>query len=287
MDSNRSDTGGRTIVLGPAFGDNLVTRQPVAFRHELLAEPALELAAIADLADSLGPDSVTCEDADRPLVYADGAPEPKRVRRPGDVVRDLDDNRSWLTLLNIEQSPRYRALIDGQLDRLAAQCGLPPRALRRRMGFVFASSPGSVTGAHFDIEHSLLLQLRGNRVLTFGEFADQGSRDHEVSRYWNGSYGKLTSLPVRPQDMTIGPGDGVYIPPYRPHWLHNGDRASLSLTITFFTRDNDRESLAQAFNERARKLGLTPRREGESPVRDRMKATAMRGAAAARRIGRR
>lgn len=287
MERNHTEAWGRTIALGPGFRNHLVTRQPVAFRHGLLAEPALELDAIAELADSLGPESVTCEDADRPLVFADGAPEPQRVRRPGDVVRALDENGSWLTLLNIEQHPRYRALVDDQLDRLAGQCDLPPRALRRRMGFVFASSPGSVTGAHFDIEHSLLLQLRGNRVLTFGEFADQGSRDREVSRYWNGSYGKLTSLPVRPLDLAIGPGDGVYIPPYRPHWLHNGDRASLSLTITFFTRDNDRESAVQAFNERARKLGMTPHREGESAARDLMKQNVMRAAAAARRIGRR
>ncbi len=220
--------------------------------------------------------------AERPLVYADGAPEPPRARHAGDLVRNLDENGSWLTLLNIEQDPRYRALIDAQLDPLAGRCGLEPAALRRRMGFVFASSPRSVTGAHFDVEHSLLLQLRGRRVLSFGRFADDDVREQELHRYWHGSYGKLTAMPVHSHDVEIGPGTGVYIPPLRPHWLNNGDAASLSVTITFYTRDNEAETLVHAFNEKLRRLRMTPRRPGESAARDAVKVALMRGASAVR-----
>ena len=31
--------------------------------------------------------------------------------------------------------------------------------MRKRVGFVFVSSPNSVTPVHFDIEHSLLMQV--------------------------------------------------------------------------------------------------------------------------------
>jgi hypothetical protein len=122
-----------------------------------------------------------------------------------------------------------------------------------------------------------LLQLRGNRVLSFGEFADVATRDAEIRRYWNGSYGKLTSMPIPTHDLEIGPGDGVYIPPFRPHWLHSGPASSLSLTITFFTKDNEIETRVQAYNERMRTFGLSPRREGESAARDRLKSATMRG----------
>ena len=271
-----------SLDWGSAFWAHVKDRTPLAFRHSLAEHPALDREAIAQLAESLGEESVTCEAAIKPLVYADGAPEPGRAKRAAEVVRTLDENESWMTLLNIEQHPRYRALIDDQLDNAARRYGIDPSALRRRMGFIFASSPHSVTGAHFDIEHSLQLQLRGNRTLNFGKWPDQATRDREVSRYWNGSYGKLTTMPTPLAEFAVGAGDGMYIPPYTPHWLVNGDATSLSLTITFFTRDNESESLVQAFNERLRKLGLHPRREGESAFRDSAKVEVMRAYSAAR-----
>jgi hypothetical protein len=265
------------LDLGPEFERHVNAREPLVFRHELPSAPELALESIAQLADALGEKSVVREDAERPMVCAQGAPEPAHLANAGDVVRALDENGSWMTLLNIEQLPAYRAFIDVVLDGSAGPAGMRASSLRRRMGFVFASSPNSVTGAHFDVEHSLLLQLRGNRVLSFGEFPDADIRDLEIRRYWNGSYGKLTAMPIHTHDVSLGPGVGAYIPPFRPHWLCNGPASSLSLTITFFTRDNERETLAQACNERLRKLGMSPHRVGESATRDRMKVAIMRG----------
>jgi hypothetical protein len=271
---------GPALGLGPEFPRHLRSREPLPFRHRLVDHPALQRAAIVELAGRLPTESVTQEAAVKPLVYADGAPEPTRTAAAADLVRNLDSNEAWLTLLNVEQDAQYRALIDEQLDALAGALHVPPRDWRRRMGFVFASSPGSVTGAHFDIEHSLLLQLQGRRKLGFGDWPDDETRDREISRYWRGSYGKLTTLPVPRQELTVEAGDGVYIPPYRPHWLYNGDAASLSLTITFFTRENEDESLVQACNERLRKLRLHPRPYGRSPALDRFKVAVMRARAA-------
>jgi hypothetical protein len=283
MSARIDDRPFEVFDLGWGFQRKLAVPEPVAFRHGLPNHPDFSVEAIAQLADALGEESVTREAAERPLVFADGAPEPPKVANAGDVVRSLDENGSWMTLLNIEQHPRYRVLVDGAVNDFADQAGLRRTALRRRMGFVFASSPNSVTGAHFDVEHSLLLQLRGRRVLSFGEFPDDETRDHEIRRYWNGSYGKLTAMPVHTHDVAIGPGDGVFIPPFRPHWLHNGPASSLSVTLTFFTRTSETVTLVQACNERLRALGVSPRREGESAARDRMKAAVMRGYRLARR----
>jgi hypothetical protein len=264
------------LELAPDFAAHLASRTPLPFRHRIHLHPALEQESIAQLAEALGEESVTCEDAEKPLVFAQGAPDPAYVTRAAEIIRNLEVNRSWVTLLNVEKNPAYRQLIDEWIDDSMRVRGVDPTGLRRRMGFIFASSPHSVTGAHFDIEHSLLLQVRGHRTLSFGIFPDAATREREVRRYWNGSFGKLTTMPTHSFDVPVGPGDGVYIPPYRPHWLRNGDETSLSLTITFFNRDNDIESLAQAFNERLRKLGVQPRPEGQSPLRDRGKAGAMR-----------
>lgn len=271
------DTGGR-------LGAHLAARRPLALRHGLPEHPLLGLDAIADLAEALGPDSISAEKAEKSLIASDGAADAREVRAIGEQIRALAANDSWFTLLHIEQVPAYRALVDELVDELARQAGVGPGTLRRRMGFVFASSPRSVTSAHFDIEQSFCLQLRGHRRLGLGRFADEAERDREVRRYWGGSsYGRLAEMPEQTEELALGPGDGAYIPPYTPHWLSNGDATSLSLTITFFNRDNEDESLVQAFNEKVRRTGLSPRPYGVAPHRDRAKAGAMRGYAALRR----
>lgn len=256
MDRMKAPTG---RIEAPAdFGTQVRTRTPVAFRHRLADEPDLSFDAVSRLADDLGPDSVTSEAAVKPVLVPDEAAVPVKTGQPSRLIEDLERSESWLTLLNIEQNERYRRLVDTELDALAVRSGLRPRSWRNRSGFVFTSSPGSVTPAHFDIEHSLLLQLRGHRTLHFGSFADQDVRTTEIRRYWNGSFGRIAEMPVAGGSFDIGPGDGVYIPPYTPHWLINSDAASLSLTLTFFDRSNDRESCVQVVDERLRRMGREP-----------------------------
>ena len=269
--------------LGPEFGARLDTRTPVPFRHGMHEHPQFGLDEIARLAEALPGGSISAESAEKPLVAGDSGPTALSVSAIGDQIRHLADNDSWFTLLNIEQDPTYRGIVNEVIEGMAANAGLDPRGLRRRMGFVFASSPGSVTSAHFDIEHSFLLQLQGQRTLSYGVFPDRATRDDEVRRYWNGSFGRLAEMPEHVLDLELQPGSGAYIPPYHPHWIRNGDATSLSLTVTFFNRDNADESMAQAFNERIRKVGLKPRPYGQSAARDRIKVSAMRAYGATKR----
>jgi hypothetical protein len=268
---------------GPGFVEKLASRTPATFAHRLQEHPMLGLEQIAQLAEKLPAGSISAESAEKPLVSGVTEPGEIPVTRIGDQIRGLAGNDSWFTLLNIEQDPAYRHLVDEIVEGMAASATLDPRRLTRRMGFVFASSPHSVTAAHFDIEHSFLLQLQGHRTLSYGGFRTKEGREEEVRRYWNGSFGRLAELPEHEFDVQLGPGVGAYIPPYQPHWLENADATSLSITVTFFNRDNADESMAQAFNERVRKLGLNPRAYGDSPARDRLKTTAMRTYGAVKR----
>lgn len=267
--------------LGPkvdrSFAEKLRERTPTPYTHDLVGDPRFTLDAIAELGDELGTDSISAETATKPMVSSDaGASLALAVDSIADQIRKLAANDSWFTLLNIEQSPRYRDLVDEVVDGIAEQADLDPRSLRRRMGFVFASSPGAVTAAHFDIEHSFLMQLEGHRRLGFGRWSGTEQRDHEVHRYWNGSFGRIEEMPEQVAEFELNPGDGAYIPPYNPHWLSNGDSTSLSLTITFFDRSNEDESMVQAFNEKLSRRGMHPRSYGAAPGRDRAKATFMR-----------
>jgi JmjC domain len=260
----------------PGFPAAYRASTPIAVEHSLANHPLLALDAVADLADWLPRDSVICDTADQPLLVPEGGPPRGSEPRPGDVIRHLDEKRSWLTLLNIEQHAPYRELMDSCLDQVAAVIERRRGDMRRRAGFIFVSSPRSVTPAHFDIEHSLLLQISGHKEVTVGRFATVAMEQHERNRYWDGHHGRVENLPVAIGTHDLAPGRGVYIPPVCPHWVRNGDAISVSMTLTFFSSDSERDQLVEAFNARLRRLRVHPRPQGRSPQVDAVKAGAMR-----------
>lgn len=258
------------------FREAFTARRPVKFTHRLVDHPLLEIGPIADLANRLAADSVVCEAAVKPLLVPEGGPPRGAEPRPGDLIRDLERSRSWLTLLNIEQDPAYKELVGTVLDEAEPLVDAFPGDMRRRVGFIFVSSPNSVTPAHFDIEHSLIMQVRGSKTLTFGEFETRDAEEREVERYWSGSHGRVDSLPRESVSYVLQPGVGAYIPPITPHWVHNSDAPSVSVTVTFFTRDTEDDTLIQALNAHLRKLHVSPRSPGRSRSVDKAKVAAMR-----------
>jgi hypothetical protein len=287
-EGERTTTAGGLMRLhGTGFGEAFRRRQPVQFGHALANHPLFTLGGIADLADALPRDSIIYDTADQALLAPKGGPPRGALDRPGDVIRHLDENRSWLTLLNIEQHSAYATLMNDCLDEVEPNISARGVDMRKRAGFIFVSSPNSTTPAHFDIEHSLIMQVRGQKRLTFGRFETPEAERHEVLRYWNGSHGRIEALPPEFAAFDLTPDVGVYIPPITPHWVRNGDAVSISVTLTFFTPDTDRESLVQAFNARLRRMHRSPKWPGESPLVDRAKVAFMRTYALRRHLRRR
>jgi len=259
------------LPLGGAFPD-----QPAQFVHSLHGDARLTLEAIADLADRLPRESVICDTASQPLLAPQGGPPRGALARPGDVIRNIEDANAWLTLLNIEADPAYAELMNTMLDTLEPGMRDRQGPMRNRVGFIFVSSPNSVTPAHFDIEHSLLMQVSGTKAVSFGHFATEESRRRELERYWDGSHGRIEDLPPELALYPLTPGRGVYIPPVEPHWVHNGPAISTSVTLTYFTDATQRENMIDAFNARLRALHLHPRQPGRSAPVDATKVAAMR-----------
>lgn len=269
--------------MAPDFATRLDRREPQSFRHGLADHPLLSLDAIAELATRLPDESVTAELAAKPLVHSQSDSTRRLDRRVvAEQIRDLENNDAWFNLLNVEQVPDYRDLVDSIVREVALSGGLDPDSIGKRMGFVFASSPGAVTSAHFDIEQSLCMQLRGTRTLGLGRFDDDDHREREVKRYWEGVYGRLDEMPEQTRSEELAGGVGVYIPPFTPHWITNHGALSLSMTVAFFTRDNTDEAAVQVLDRHLRRLRLDPPPYGTRPRVDRAKAAAMRGVAAVR-----
>lgn len=260
------------------FREAVRARQTVRLSHTLQDHPLLGRLPIAELADRLAKDSVICERAKKPLLMPQGGPPRGAEPRPGDLIRDLDHSESWLTLLDIGQDPLYEELVDSCLDEVEPLVNARrPDDMRNRVGFVFVSSPNSITPVHYDIEHSMILQISGSKTLIVGEYPDEAARHHELQRYWlDGSHGRMESVPPERERYELSPGVGVYIPPFVPHWVHNSNLPSLSVTLTFYTRDSEDDIILQIVNSRLRRIGLSPRRPGESPRLDHAKVAMVR-----------
>jgi len=190
----------------------------------------------------------------------------------------LHDANAWLTLLMVEDDPGMAEIMNTHLDQLeagmAAERG-KRATLRKRVAFVFVSSPNSVTPVHFDIEHSLLMQVSGSKTVSIGRWGSAAARRHEIDRYWDGSHGRIETLPPEEAVYTVTPGRAVYIPPGTPHWVHNGPDISLSVTLTYFTAATVRENRVESFNAHLRRRHMNPREPGRSAAVDTAKVGAL------------
>jgi Cupin superfamily protein len=275
-------------TIGQIAFDDAFPGQAAGFTHELHLDDRLTLASVADLADRLPRRSVITDTAGQPLLVPHGGPPRGALERPGDVIRDLHNANAWLTLLNVEDDPGMAEIMNSQLDQLEsamiARRGKRRGKMRKRVAFIFVSSPNSVTPVHFDIEHSLLMQVSGKKTVSIGRFQSDAARRHEMDRYWDGSHGRIETLPPEVATYTLTPGRAVYIPPNTPHWVHNSPNISLSVTLTYFTAATVRENRVEDFNSHLRRRHLKPREPGHSTTIDTAKACAMGAWAIGRRL---
>ncbi len=270
-----SSPGQFSKTIGQIAFDDAFPGRSVGFVHDLPLDDRLTLPSVADLADRLPRRSVIADTAAQPLLVPQGGPPRGALERPGDVIRDLHNANAWLTLLNVEQDPGMAELMNTNLDQLESGIIAKQGKMRRRVAFVFVSSPNSVTPVHFDIEHSLLMQVSGSKTVSIGRFENDAVRRHEFDRYWDGSHGRIETLPPEVATYPLTPGRAVYIPPGTPHWVHNGPDISLSVTLTYFTAATVRENRIEDFNSRLRRRHMKPREPGRSTTVDTAKICAM------------
>jgi hypothetical protein len=278
----RTDAGPARL-LDLTGGADAIGRREFGVRHQLAGHQLLSLEALAELADALPAGAVEKHEARQPLLVPGGAADTVDPGRPSDTVRTIETNGRWMVLWNIEQVPRYRALLDAILDE--ARPLVPPRegAMGRREAFLFLSAPDAVTPVHFDPEHNFLLQIRGVKEIQVGRFPDRDWELAELDRYHDGGHRNLDRIPPRSSTFVMHPGEGVYMYPWAPHWVHNGPEVSVSLSITFRTRLSERHERVHLFNRRLRKRGYRPTPAGVSDRLDRAKAGATAFLAWARR----
>ncbi len=252
------------------------SHHPLALGHKLVDHPALTAAAIAALAGRLPARAVEVHESDQPRVVPGGAAD--RGVPAAEALRDIAENRKWMVLWFIEQVREYREILYACVREVAQIVGKHDGGVcpRRQEAFLFVSSPGATTPVHFDPEQNLLLQIAGTKKIWIGEFGDAAAGSRELLRYYDGGHRNLERMPGGGEQLFhLRPEDGVYIPPFAPHWVQNGPEPSISLSLTFRSRASERRECVYELNSRLRRLGFQPRPPGEHGVIDRIKTAAL------------
>jgi hypothetical protein len=259
--------------------------EPARLRHGLDSHPLLTLEALATLAETLDPQSIEYNRSDIGVgTLPDRAPS--NGLGIGDTIRTIAENRSWAVLKNIEAVPAYRELLHGLLAELDADVRRTTGPMLAMQGYIFVSSPGSVTPYHFDPEHNILLNLVGEKTMHAFPAGDQRfAAQEEHERYHAGGH---RGLPWRDEfagqalAVPLGPGDAVLMPVMAPHYVTVGPEPAISLSITWRSEWSYREAEAHAANRWLRARGMTPRMPPRWPDHAHAKSFAWR---AARKLG--
>jgi hypothetical protein len=247
----------------------IATQTPLAFRHRIADEPLLELDTLASTAAQMPPGWLLAQRACKEFVC--DVAQPKPDGSPADVVRNLADNDCTMRLYHLELVGPYRdlgrRLIDGVERRVADVEG----GITDHSDSAFLASVGAITPVHTDRHHNLLLQVTGIKDVFIGTFPDPERSQREIERsFWTESL-MPTELPPDVTTFRMGPGDGVYVPPYAFHWTTVLDGPSVALSAGWSTAGTDRTELVIGVNKSLRRLGLRPRPPGQRRRTDRGK----------------
>lgn len=252
--------------------------QPHILTHSLTSHPLLEIEALAQLAEGLPASSVEYNRGDLP-IGVDGKPGPNGLTI-AETIRKVAEAESWAVLKNIEQVPAYEVLLHGLLEEIRPEIEAATGAMLKPQGFIFVSSPNSMTPYHFDPEHNILLQIRGSKVMT--QFPAGDTRfvpDEAHETYHSGGPRELKwddAMLPHGTEFALSPGEALFVPVMAPHFVRNGPAPSVSLSITWRSEWSYRESDARTLNGILRAKGFAPTAPGRFPHQNYAKAYAYR-----------
>ncbi|ANI78342.1 cupin-like domain-containing protein [Sphingobium sp. EP60837] len=247
--------------------------------HGLAGHPLLSIEALAGLAERMPAASVEYNLGKLPLGVR---PEdtPSNGLSLGETIRTIETNGSWAVLKNVERDAAYGALLDAALAELAPLVEARTGAMLNREAFIFLSSPGSVTPFHMDPEHNILLQIRGEKVMTVFPAGDEELVPALQSEAFHaGGHRNLVwreDFHGRGMAVKLLPGDAIHVPVKAPHFVENGTGVSVSLSVTWRSERSVAESELHGLNALMRRRGLPTGRIGARPERQGVRRLAYR-----------
>jgi hypothetical protein len=253
-----------------AFRENF-NRQPFFIRHHLAGHDLFALPRLIELAKRLPKEFVEYNAGNIP-VSQDPNLTPQNGMSIEETIHRIEECQSWMVLKNVEKDSAYAELLNGCLDEVQ-KCSEPYAAgMSKREGFIFISSPNSITPYHMDPEYNFLLQIRGKKTMSVFDGNDRSIlTEQELEQYLSGGHRNLTfkdEFQPKARECELNPGVGLHVPVTAPHWVKNGNEVSISFSITFRAPASERRTIVYTTNAYLRKHGLNPKPYGQSVWRD-------------------
>lgn len=262
-------------------------RRPFTIQHSLVNHPLFTLPSLIELSRRLPESNIRYNRGDIPAdqqIYT----APKTDLSIEETIRQIEQCRSWMVIRFVEQDPVYCDLLDQCLDEIQPLSDCITPGMFKREGFVFITSPGSITPFHADPEHNFLLQIRGKKTASLFDVSDRTIVSEEsLESYLSGEPFKgefKDEYQQKAFEFDLSPGDGLHFPQNWPHWVKNGDEVSISFSITFRSAKSERTSIIYNVNHTLRRRGFNPTPYGKSPLKDAAKFHAFRAARRAKKL---
>jgi Cupin-like domain len=243
--------------------------------HPLFAIPRLARVAASILERGNADNFVVLDNASAHpgTKFKDTYPQDKLVG----AIDGLGVPGRWLKLTRMEQvDPDYQILLSKIIGELEILSGVPLRAeITWSSMTAFIAAPFTVTPYHIDHESNFLFQIRGEKEICLFDPMDRAIlTESDIETFYLGDVEAATYRPELQHNGTIyllDPGRAVHHPPLAPHWVKNGGSLSVSISIGFCLKSLDLRARVYQTNAGLRRLGLRPRKPGESPLGDWLK----------------
>jgi hypothetical protein len=253
-------------------------------RHQLCGHPLLEFSRLERLIHGLPPDKVEYHSGKVGFTVQKKL-YPSNGLSISDTIRRLEEVPSWIAVRNVEADPEYRELVRSLVEEVRGQlpglaCERSMRDMHRLYGFIFISSPGTVTPCHVDDEHSFLMQVRGTKQIAMWDEEDRSVMSEEQAEsmlefYHDDNYDcylpyQEEFLP-RAEMFDLTAGEALHFPFGAPHWVRNGKEVSITFSVAFRSLRAEQQAIVYHVNKKLRRFGIQPTPPFQSGWRDSVK----------------
>jgi hypothetical protein len=195
------------------------------------------------------------------------------MKSADETLRNIKDAGAWMSLLNVQTDDVYRTLVDAVLDSVKPEVDRIDPGMCYRGGWIFVTSPKTVTPFHMDFEHNFILQIHGRKRLYVWEPTDTVAVSEHARELFH--YKRSRDLIVWREELRerahvfdLEPGQGAFMPTTSPHMVENGEGPSITASFTFYTDWTRKRANLYRAHGRLRELGISPPAIGTLPPLD-------------------
>jgi hypothetical protein len=201
-----------------------------------------------------------------PMLYPNG-------KSAAETLSDVAHAKAWTSLLNVQTDDLYRTLVDEVLDDVKPQVDRVDPGMLYRAGWIFVTSPRTITPFHMDKEHNFILQIQGKKRLYVWEPDDIATLTEEARDLFHFNHSRdlvvwREELRARAHVFDLEPGMGAYMPSTSPHLVENGDGPSITASFTYYTDATRRNARLHVLHQRQRERGRQPAPVNARPLMD-------------------